>query len=152
MAGDEFILGDSNAICDVKFCTQCNIEKPKEEFSRDRYQSSGLKAACKSCASIYFNKWRSSNIESARRSDRIGHYIREYGLPKEQAESIADGNRNGICTICGVETNLVIDHCHKSGVFRDRICGLCNSALGHAKDSINILENMIAYLKRHNHE
>lgn len=147
--GDHFILGDTNAICGVKMCSRCKETKPTTYFSRDRYRESGLKSACKACSNGYFSQWRARNINEVRRSDRINHYVREYGLPLEQAESLADGNRHGICAICGTATNLVVDHCHKSGAFRARICSPCNSAIGYAKENIQTLENMIAYIKRY---
>jgi hypothetical protein len=56
------------------------------------------------------------------------------------------------CEICGImEENLnrklYFDHDHKTGKFRGWICHQCNTALGMARDNIEILEAMIKYLE-----
>lgn len=58
----------------------------------------------------------------------------------------------GKCSICKVHQNnlkrtLVVDHDHKNGKIRGLLCQNCNTALGHAKESISILESMIHYLR-----
>jgi hypothetical protein len=58
---------------------------------------------------------------------------------------------NGICEICGKFSKLCWDHDHVIGHFRGWICGHCNSALGFVNDNIEILEALIAYLKRNGH-
>jgi len=39
-----------------------------------------------------------------------------------------------------------IDHCHNTGEVRGVLCAGCNLAIGHAKEDINTLNNMIKYL------
>jgi hypothetical protein len=52
------------------------------------------------------------------------------------------------CEGCGdVHEFLQFDHDHTTGEFRGWLCGRCNRALGHAKDSIERLANLIAYLE-----
>lgn len=56
------------------------------------------------------------------------------------------------CEICKVseknlKKKLCLDHCHKTNRFRGWICHRCNFALGYARDNIEILKNMIEYLK-----
>lgn len=66
-------------------------------------------------------------------------------------------NQNGVCAICKKEETrksrkkgdicrLMIDHCHASNIVRGLLCDSCNKMLGHAKDSIEILEEGIRYL------
>lgn len=55
------------------------------------------------------------------------------------------------CEICGtlakdLKKRLSYDHDHQTGKFRGWICLMCNSALGMARDNIEILEEMIKYL------
>jgi len=68
--------------------------------------------------------------------------------------------QNGLCKICNKpETmksanaksikRLAIDHCHKSEKIRGLLCHYCNVSLGGFKDSIEILESAIEYLKLH---
>jgi hypothetical protein len=58
--------------------------------------------------------------------------------------------QNNKCKICGkdfTKCRRVIDHDHKTGKVRGLLCGNCNTALGMISDDINILNNMIYYLK-----
>ncbi len=53
------------------------------------------------------------------------------------------------CTICGIHKNiveLVLDHDHKTMVFRNMLCQHCNLMLGHAKDNPLILIRAAEYL------
>lgn len=67
-------------------------------------------------------------------------------------------SQNGLCKICNQPSkqksnngksikSLAVDHCHITGKVRGLLCGDCNSMLGYAKDSINILKSAIEYLK-----
>lgn len=57
------------------------------------------------------------------------------------------------CPICnkssipGITANIVIDHNHLTGNARTWICDSCNTGLGRFKDSIELLESAIQYLK-----
>lgn len=64
----------------------------------------------------------------------------------------------GLCKICNQPSkrkannkktikSLCIDHCHKTNKVRGLLCNDCNSLLGYAKDSIELLEGAIEYLK-----
>jgi hypothetical protein len=67
--------------------------------------------------------------------------------------------QNGRCAICKTDKNNTtrsgkikkfnIDHCHKTNKVRALLCSFCNSLLGYVKDSIEILESAINYLKKH---
>lgn len=57
--------------------------------------------------------------------------------------------RFGCCPICTLDTKLVADHCHTTGLTRDPICRKCNMALGLFSDSPTILRAAAAYLERH---
>jgi flagellar biosynthesis GTPase FlhF len=58
------------------------------------------------------------------------------------------------CDICGIhqdefKRNLDVDHDHNTGEVRGLLCTPCNSGIGKLKDSINMLEKAINYLKRY---
>lgn len=62
-------------------------------------------------------------------------------------------SQNGNCAICGKsgenqseKTFLVVDHDHETGKVRGLLCAHCNSMLGHAYDSKDILAAAIKYL------
>lgn len=69
---------------------------------------------------------------------------RKYSLTDEELDEVLSLGR---CATCGSESNLVIDHDHATGKVRGLLCNDCNLALGKIKDSIETLENMVAYLK-----
>ncbi len=52
------------------------------------------------------------------------------------------------CQCCGVESKaLVLDHDHKSEVFRGWICDSCNIGIGKLGDNIEGVEKALSYLK-----
>lgn len=51
------------------------------------------------------------------------------------------------CLICGSDKRLVLDHDHKTGQVRGRLCGTCNSGLGMFRDSPELLVSAIEYLE-----
>lgn len=62
-------------------------------------------------------------------------------------------DQNYKCFCCSIEHSslkkgLFVDHCHTTGKIRGLLCNSCNSALGYAKDNIEVLINMIKYLEK----
>ncbi|HHU47088.1 MAG TPA: Hpy99I family type II restriction endonuclease [Bacteroidales bacterium] len=59
------------------------------------------------------------------------------------------------CPICKkssipfITANLVIDHDHDTGNAREWICDSCNTGLGRFKDSVELMQEAINYLKKH---
>lgn len=51
--------------------------------------------------------------------------------------------------MCGEKSDKVlqVDHDHKTGDVRALLCSRCNSLLGYADDSIELLKRAIAYLE-----
>jgi hypothetical protein len=69
--------------------------------------------------------------------------------------------QNNCCAICNTheenvsrgpssssETALHIDHCHDTNKVRGLLCMNCNTMLGQAKDSIDLLKSAINYLEK----
>jgi hypothetical protein len=69
-------------------------------------------------------------------NDRVLH-----NLKKE------NGPPSSHCAICGKEGSTVLDYCHETLKFRGWLCQSCNIGLGKLKDSIEMLERGIKYLK-----
>ena len=55
--------------------------------------------------------------------------------------------RPGHCDHCGNRRRLCMDHDHKTGRYRGRLCNRCNTAFGTFGDTVDGLEKAIAYLK-----
>lgn len=65
-----------------------------------------------------------------------------YGITLEEYDALLSTP----CDICG-QAAEVCDHCHDSGKVRGGLCRKCNSLLGFARDSADILSKAIKYLE-----
>jgi hypothetical protein len=85
---------------------------------------------------------------------------KRYGItPKVFQEMLA--TQGGGCAICGElhaplnngtgKGSLQVDHNHTTNVVRELLCGNCNNAIGHVKESPERARQIAAYLERHNH-
>ena len=77
--------------------------------------------------------------------------LNKYGLTIEDYENMLI-SQNYSCAICGGDNkgkNFAVDHDHKTGKVRALLCSTCNSGIGSLKDSIDILEKAIEYLRKH---
>lgn len=50
------------------------------------------------------------------------------------------------CTICGSDSDLVVDHDHKKNKIRGMLCNRCNQGLGQFRDDPDLLEFARIYL------
>jgi hypothetical protein len=117
----------------VKKCPTCKTSKLSNQFSKCASRKDGLDIRCKSCSSY---------------SSKIQHYKKLYGFTTEQAKNHLS-NQIGACKICSKETKLYVDHNHTTGKVRGLICNNCNTVLGHAKESIDVLLKTIEYIKEY---
>ena len=86
-------------------------------------------------------------------SDYFKDIKRLYGLTKTQYYSLLDSQNNS-CAICKVSFDESskkkrphIDHSHTTGKVRGILCGPCNMGIGQLKDSADLLESALNYLK-----
>lgn len=151
----------------TKICTKCGIEKAIHDFYKRN-------SVCKKCYSgkskEYYiaNKesitkqckiYRSKNISSVKANSKKYYKknkqkyllysrknkIKSYGLTQKEYEKIMSEQKE--CSVCGNECKLYIDHNHKTKKFRGLLCFNCNVAIGHFRDSIEIMKNAIKYLE-----
>lgn len=105
----------------------------------------------------YRAKWYQDNKERTQGVHRRWHYKTRYGITPEEYDTILK-EQNNVCAICknpetakehrtGNVRKLAIDHCHTTNKVRGLLCASCNQGLGKFKDSINLLENAIKYIK-----
>jgi hypothetical protein len=131
-----------------KKCTACGLVKPLHDFPKQSSRRLGIHAQCKACASLRFKEYRQKNIDRMKLYDRITHYVKKYGLSREDAlELVRD--RVGACDICGNKGKLNVDHHHTTGLVRGMLCYKCNTMLGFAEDDIDSLKKAIAYLEKY---
>jgi hypothetical protein len=90
--------------------------------------------------------------------DRLIRRFREHGLTLDQYHTMVE-SQNFCCAICGEEPKtdcggshdgFHIDHNHKTDEVRGLLCGEgCNQGLGMFRDSPELLEKAVDYLRKH---
>ena len=81
-------------------------------------------------------------------NSRRNHLRKAFGITPEEYDRLIT-EQNGLCGICGEPmARVCIDHCHSSGKIRKMLCHNCNVLLGHARDSVIILQQAIDYLNK----
>lgn len=98
--------------------------------------------------------------EHVLRRQKASRFMREYGITLDEWEAMLEASEHR-CEICRKHVGempphpqtdrsfLVCDHDHATGKVRGVLCNNCNAGLGFAEDSIERLEEMIKYLKKH---
>ena len=123
---------------ETKVCSKCKQEKSVHLFYRKRGDS--------------YQSWCTGCMKENGRKNK--EYHRSHNLNQKFCMTIAEyelilKSQNGVCKICykGFQYNLSVDHDHATGKVRGLLCKNCNTMLGNAKDSIQILQSAITYLK-----
>jgi hypothetical protein len=93
---------------------------------------------------FWAKQWREQNPENVKMND----LKTRYGLSKRSDYARLVLAQNGCCAICKLGLSLSIDHCHLTNKVRGLLCRNCNTALGMLKDSPELLQSAIEYLKR----
>lgn len=111
-------------------------------------------------------QWAEHRARNARRQEKYREvhgdkhregYQREwwlsktYGLTRVEWLTLLDsqGYRCAICNTDDFGAKPHTDHDHLTGAVRGILCHRCNLALGNVRDSVDVLERMIAYLLSH---
>jgi len=119
----------------MKLCPKCG--EVGEFYSGDGW--------CKTCTGIRNRQWAIENPDKIK--DR--QLRRTYGITLEDYAALLD-QQGGVCRLCGKppsKKSLHVDHCHESGKIRGLLCSKCNTALGLANDSPDLLRRMAFYLE-----
>lgn len=146
----------------MKTCTRCNSEKPISAFAKRSISKDGLAAWCKQCYAEYRlenkerinqrqNVYREANRERVREWDRRNsrkYTLSKYGLTVADYDAMV-ADQDGKCLICNKQVELVVDHCHKTGVVRGLLCRGDNAALGQFEDNPQLLRCAARYLEVH---
>lgn len=98
------------------------------------------------------SSYQKLNPEQRRLSGRKAH-LKKYGLTIADYERMhqSQGGRCAICKRQQVDLNflLSVDHSHATGTVRKLLCKNCNSILGLARESEEVLLAAIEYLREH---
>lgn len=136
-----------------KRCSKCFVWKPEADFQKSKNRPDGLQHMCRECKADHYRK----NADAVRDNMRK----QRFGITREEFDAlfIAQGERCAICL--GDDPGSAfwsVDHDHAccpgsektcGKCIRGILCARCNHALGHARDSVEVLSAMIAYLGNH---
>jgi len=78
---------------------------------------------------------------------RLLRRLKQYDLSEEQYTGMSKA-QDGLCAICGTAEELVIDHCHQTGIVRGLLCSSCNLAIGNLRNCVNRCASAAEYLAR----
>ena len=129
------------------------INNPERAKELDRIHSIGRYSRNPEAVKARIRKYRAADPKGFKEKRRVIQYQYRHGMsPEGRAALLA--SQGDVCGVClspspGGRGGWHTDHCHVSGKVRGMLCHHCNIGLGHAKDSIDILRKMIAYLEKH---
>lgn len=128
-----------------KKCSKCGGTKPLDDFYKNKKNKDGKSYSCKPCQKATTDAWKEKNPEALHK-----HKLKyRYGITPEQYDEMV-AKAGGKCQLCGLETKLHIDHCHKNGHVRGVLCGPCNRAIGQLGDSEESIRRVLDYLGTQN--
>lgn len=157
---------------EVKQCGCCKEWKPLGAFSMGRATADKLQRRCRVCYAHYraghlkeksdwSKRWREEHPEKEKANNVARHARnpqrnRDADLQRKYGITLAQYNarlqvQEGKCAICGRTTEengrvLAVDHCHETGQNRALLCHQCNSMLGMAGDSPELLRKAANYI------
>lgn len=121
--------------CETQFnwCSGCQKALPRNDFSLNPSNRTGLHKYCRSCN-------RGVQIKT------------RYGIDAEGYDALLEA-QSGTCAICHLPPSegrpLVVDHCHTSLEVRGLLCSQCNAAIGLLMDNPNVILSAAAYVRSH---
>ena len=131
----------------MKVCTKCKKKKSLSCFYKDRQKQGGLRYWCKDCVLENVYAWEEKNIGNLKSIIKNRDLKKLYGIGLVDYERMYN-TQCGFCLICKTKKDvLCIDHNHKTGKIRGLLCNNCNRVLGSVKEDVNILSEMIDYIK-----
>lgn len=113
----------------------------------------------KECRKCYIKSKEKSKKEIIEYK-RFWNTQKKYNINKEQFIELWN-KQNGKCAICNknmtmpenkrrqIMSCVSIDHNHKTNITRELLCSSCNKGIGHFDENIDILQQAINYLKKH---
>ena len=130
----------------TKTCSRCDATLDLKEFYKAKAWKDGFMSWCKRC---HNNAVRLAYSSSKRKNFHLKYL---YGITLEEYESKLKEQDNK-CAICkspepGGKGNFYVDHNHTTKEVRALLCHWCNFMIGQSKESIEILQAGIEYLKK----
>lgn len=141
----------------MKTCRVCKETKPIDSMVKDRSRKDGVRNICKPCDAQRMRDYFKNNPEKYEHNKAIPRDSRpnwkRHNISKEIYEKML-GEYDGKCHSCKTNKATVIDHdhgcCSKARscgkCVRGLLCNGCNASLGHLKDDLDMINNLMLYL------
>lgn len=146
-----------------KTCRACLAAKPEDGFCSDRKRKDGRSVYCRECSAAKSKarrtdvvrenerRYRNRNRVAVKARETRYHLRRRYGMTEEAYRALVVAQA-GRCAACrdtpAPDARLEVDHDHADGRVRGLLCGPCNRALGHLRDSPLRIAGLLAYAER----
>jgi len=143
----------------LKVCPKCGTPREDEEFYKNKSEPDGMQIWCITCRRTADRAYYLENREWILIREWRSSLVRRYNITYEQYFSILD-KQGGVCAVCGkaefTQRQLCVDHDHTccpgpvscGKCIRGLLCSKCNRGLGLLKDSCELLEKALTYLRR----
>lgn len=132
-------------------CLTCDEFKPWDDFhkaSAGAGQPRGRKPRCKLCVNFARTPEPTRRRPVAGRTQRDIYLWNKYGITEVQYDAMV-AEQGGLCALCGLPGELVVDHDHATGAIRGLLHGLCNVGIGALGDDLAALRKAITYLENY---
>ena len=133
----------------MKKCTYCHLEKPETEFDFADKSVGRRRGDCKSCVLLKFKSRYASNPSRLAEIRVSANRKYKYGVAREDVNRMLDAQSHA-CAICSAPLDYLtahLDHCHETRKVRGLLCKSCNWGLGQFRDSVDLLDKAINYLR-----
>ncbi|HWC36647.1 MAG TPA: endonuclease VII domain-containing protein [Mycobacteriales bacterium] len=124
-----------------RWCPDCQMLRPLEDFPRNRSGRGGRGAYCKPC----HNARGQASRQRLYGGGREYHLRARYGIGQVDYDRMLAA-QNSLCAGCHKVPPAHVDHDHATGEVRGLLCFNCNQALGNLRDDLQIMDSLGAYL------
>lgn len=129
---------------------RCRLPRKKKTHCKRRHalssENTDSEGRCKICKREQGTQWRRDNPEKSLAINRKYHY----GITEEETRSRLEqqGHKCLICSASITFSSAHVDHVHdETKSVRGLLCAACNKGLGQFKDSLDLLEKAVQYIK-----
>jgi hypothetical protein len=126
----------------TKICTKCGIEKPLDDFHKQKTGRLGHHSWCKDCFNSYHPNHRTPASYEVHRERNLKN---RYRLSQPEINEMFAG-QGGKCAICEKDLDKYrIDHDHNNGRVRGLLCHRCNLLIA-GMENEGFLSKALLYL------
>ena len=142
-----------------KVCPKCGTPREEDEFYKNKSKVDGMQLWCIPCRRAADREYYLDNREWILIREWRSSLVRRYNITYKIYFSILN-KQGGVCAVCGktelTQRQLCVDHDHSccpgetscGKCIRGLLCSKCNRGLGLLRDSCEILEKALSYLRR----